>query len=147
MRVDAFNSRAHPSGCKVDRNFSYAVFMSYAEVYNEKVTDCLSCGDQLLTRKIFDLLESVLPLPSTGGAPPRPAGTMKRSASNMGLHGGAAYGSSLALAAMANGGAGVIKRHALSLKNDPEGNGKYIAGLNEIRVRTREVNGFGNNRL
>lgn len=43
------------------------------------------------------------------------------------------------LAALANGGSGVIRRQALALKNDPEGNGKYIAGLNEIRVRTREV--------
>jgi kinesin family protein 20 len=47
--------------------------------------------------------------------------------------------SSMSLAAIANGGGGVIKRKALSLKNDPEGNGKYIAGLNEIRVRTRQV--------
>jgi kinesin family protein 20 len=43
------------------------------------------------------------------------------------------------LAALANGGGGVIRRQALALKNDPEGNGKYIAGLKEIRVRTREV--------
>lgn len=45
----------------------------------------------------------------------------------------------MSLAALANGGAGVLRRKALVLKNDPEGNGKYIAGLNEIRVRTREV--------
>lgn len=40
---------------------------------------------------------------------------------------------------MANGGAGVLRRQALALKNDPEGNGKYVSGLQEIRVRTREV--------
>ena len=40
---------------------------------------------------------------------------------------------------MANGGGGVLKRRALALKNDPEGNGKYVAGLNEMRVRSREV--------
>lgn len=28
---------------KVDKNFSYAVFISYAEVYNEKVRDYLFC--------------------------------------------------------------------------------------------------------
>jgi hypothetical protein len=28
---------ADQSGIKVDRNFGYAVFVSYAEVYNEKV--------------------------------------------------------------------------------------------------------------
>jgi kinesin family protein 20 len=45
----------------------------------------------------------------------------------------------MSLAAMANGGGGILRRKALILKNDPEGNGKYIAGLKEIRVRTREV--------
>ena len=32
-----------------------------------------------------------------------------------------------------------MKRKALVLKNDPEGNGKYIAGLNDVRVKTRQV--------
>ena len=49
------------------------------------------------------------------------------------------FSSSLNLAATANGGAGVLRRQALALKNDPEGNGKYVSGLQEIRVRTREV--------
>jgi kinesin family protein 20 len=43
------------------------------------------------------------------------------------------------LAALSNGGGGVLRRQALALKNDPEGSGKYIAGLKEIRVRSREV--------
>jgi len=43
------------------------------------------------------------------------------------------------LAAMANGGGGVLKRKPLVLKNDPEGNGKYIAGLSDVRVKTRQV--------
>jgi kinesin family protein 20 len=43
----------------------------------------------------------------------------------------------MSLAAMANGGNGVIKRQALALKNDLDG-GKYVAGMKEIRVRTRE---------
>lgn len=55
---------------------------------------------------------------------------------SMGVSSG--FGTSMNLAAMANGGAGVLKRRALTLKNDPEGSGKYIAGLHEIRVRTRE---------
>ncbi|KAL1408789.1 hypothetical protein Q8F55_005602 [Vanrija albida] len=101
---------------KVDRNFSYAVFVSYAEVYNEK---------------IFDLLDSVLP--SSRPTVSRAAGSMRFS--NYGLSG---VGSSMSLAAMANGGGGVLKRRALVLKNDPEGSGKYIAGLHEIRVRTRD---------
>ncbi|WOO82439.1 Kinesin-like protein KIF23 [Vanrija pseudolonga] len=102
---------------KVDRNFSYAVFVSYAEVYNEK---------------IFDLLDSVLP--SSRPTVARTVSSMRFS--NYGLSG--AIGSSMSLAAMANGGGGVLKRRALVLKNDPEGSGKYIAGLHEIRVRTRD---------
>lgn len=49
-----------------------------------------------------------------------------------------AFGSNMTLATMANGGGGILKRQALALKNDPDGNGKFIAGLNEIRVRSRE---------
>jgi len=100
--------------------------------------------------QIFDLLDSVLPVSST--VPPTPSGR-KASAIPLGSglpRGSTAYGrgsmawnsglnSSMNLAALANGGSGVIRRQALALKNDPEGNGKYIAGLNEIRVRTREV--------
>ncbi|WVF72614.1 hypothetical protein IAT40_007432 [Kwoniella sp. CBS 6097] len=109
---------------KVDRNFSYAVFVSYAEVYNEK---------------IFDLLDAVLPsAPSTPGVGRGRVTNngLPRASNTFGLSG--ALNSSFNLAAMANGGGGILKRHALSLKNDPEGNGKYIAGLKDVRVRTRE---------
>ncbi|WVQ68264.1 uncharacterized protein L199_006471 [Kwoniella botswanensis] len=109
---------------KVDRNFSYAVFVSYAEVYNEK---------------IFDLLDSALPTtPSTPGVARSRATNagLPRASNTYGFPG--ALTSSFNLAAMANGGGGILKRHALSLKNDPEGNGKYIAGLKDVRVRTRE---------
>lgn len=61
---------------------------------------------------------------------------MPRTMSTIGIAGH--IGSSMSLAAFANGGGGVLKRRALVLKNDPEGNGKYIAGAHEIRVRTRE---------
>ncbi|BEJ03248.1 hypothetical protein CcaverHIS641_0104230 [Cutaneotrichosporon cavernicola] len=113
---------------KVDRNFSYAVFVSYVEVYNDK---------------IFDLLDSVLPStrPKVASATPRVsamprASAMPRTMSMVGLSGH--INSSMSLAALANGGGGVLKRRALVLKNDPEGNGKYICGAHEIRVRTRD---------
>jgi len=32
-----------------------------------------------------------------------------------------------------------VKRKALTLKNDADANGKYVAGLREVRVRSREV--------
>jgi len=113
-----------------------------------------SCTE--LTIQIFDLLDAVLP----SGAPGTPAVSGSKSGTHNGSsrgstvipRGSAAYGrgssawamsgafnSSMNLAALANGGAGVIRIRALALKNDPEGSGKYIAGLNEIRVRTREV--------
>lgn len=64
------------------------------------------------------------------------ASAMPRTMSTVGLSGH--INSSMSLAALANGGGGVLRRRALVLKNDPEGNGKYISGAHEIRVRTRE---------
>jgi hypothetical protein len=49
---------------------------------------------------------------------------------------GGGFGSSGSLVGM---GAGGVKRKALTLKNDIDASGKYVAGLREIRVRTREV--------
>ncbi|KJE00683.1 kinesin family member 20/23 [Cryptococcus gattii NT-10] len=110
---------------KVDKNFSYAVFISYAEVYNEK---------------IFDLLEAVLPASSSSASPLPPTKAtydrLPRASHMQGIP--SVLNSSFNMAAMANGGGGVLKRQALSLKNDPDGNGKYIAGLKDVRVRTRE---------
>lgn len=91
----------------------------------------------LLIREIFDLLDDVLPITPSGGKAASATGSLKRSSSHAALP--SAYGSSMNLAAMVNGGGGVLKRRALVLKNDPDGNGKYIAGLSEIRVRTRQV--------
>nr|KIR46176.1 kinesin family member 20/23 [Cryptococcus bacillisporus CA1280] len=110
---------------KVDKNFSYAVFISYAEVYNEK---------------IFDLLEAVLPASSSSASPlPHIKATYDRFPRASHMQGiPFVLNSSFNMAAMANGGGGVLKRQALSLKNDPDGNGKYIAGLKDVRVRTRE---------
>lgn len=90
-----------------------------------------------LTTQIFDLLDAVLP--NSGTVPPTPS-TSRPKVSNSFTRGSSTWAmSSMNLAALANGGGGVIRRQALALKNDPEGPGKYIAGLKEIRVRTREV--------
>ena len=122
----------------MDKNFSYAVLVSYTEVYNEKVRRLSSnLVDNLplkLIVQIFDLLDDVLPITPSGG---KASSGLKRSSSHAALPG--AYGSSMNLAAMVNGGGGVLKRRALALKNDPEGNGKYISGLSEVRVKTRQV--------
>ncbi|KAJ9103257.1 hypothetical protein QFC21_002680 [Naganishia friedmannii] len=113
---------------KVDRNFSYAVYLSYVEVYNEK---------------IFDLLESI-PTTNSKEQPKkpttRPSSSAVRTSSAMQRSFSQAFGSfgnRMSMAAAANGGNGIIKRQALALKNDLDG-GKYVAGLKEIRVKTRE---------
>ncbi|WVN85666.1 uncharacterized protein L203_100815 [Cryptococcus depauperatus CBS 7841] len=107
---------------KVDRNFSYAVFVSYVEVYNEK---------------IFDLLDSALPAATPTRTRPRTTyNKFPRTSSMQGTS--LPFNASMNLAAMANGGGGVLRRQALSLKNNPEGSGKYVAGLRDVRVRTRE---------
>ncbi|ORX38676.1 P-loop containing nucleoside triphosphate hydrolase protein [Kockovaella imperatae] len=106
-----------PQTITIDKNYGYAVFVSYAEVYNEK---------------IFDLLDAVLPNSSSQLTSTKSSSSNARSSSAWALS------SSLSLAALANGGGGVLKRRALALKNDPDGNGKYVAGLNEVRVRTRD---------
>ncbi|TYJ52354.1 hypothetical protein B9479_007048 [Cryptococcus floricola] len=112
-----------PDTIKVDRNFSFAIFVSYSEVYNEK---------------IFDLLDSVLPTSPATPTQPRPRATYDKAPRGSRMQSFSAVNSSFHMAAMANGGGGVLKRQALSLKNDPEGSGKYIAGLKDVRVRTRE---------
>jgi kinesin family protein 20 len=125
----------------IDRNYSYAIFVSYAEVYNEKVMHSNLLPIVAHPCKIFDLLDAVLPQPNNPAPTPngkhRPAIGLSRASSHYPLSG--AFYSTMSLAAMANGGGGILKRRALALKNDPEGNGKYISGLNEVRVRSREV--------
>lgn len=94
----------------VDRNLRYSVWVSYVEVYNEK---------------LFDLLD-VPPPPGTGG--------LQRSES--------VRGSSWSIAALANAGSDghngssniTLNRRPLSLKNDSEAGGKYVAGLKEVKV-------------
>jgi len=88
----------------VDRNHEYAVWVSYTEVYNEKIYDLLSPtalnNSRLQTAAGISSLSSLAVIPATVASTP-PGIT--------------------------------IIRKALPLKNDPEG-GKYVAGQREIRV-------------
>lgn len=98
---------------KVDRNYRYSVWVSYVEVYNEK---------------IFDLLDAA---PPSTSATPRPStfGGMTRSDS--------IRGSNWTLASLAtDSGPIYLQRRPLVLKNDVESGGKYVAGLQEIRVQS-----------
>ncbi|KAJ9105977.1 hypothetical protein QFC19_003312 [Naganishia cerealis] len=67
----------------------------------------------------------------------RPSAVTNRTSTVMQRSFSQAFGTRMSLAAAANGGNGVIKRQALALKNDMDG-GKYVAGLKEIRVKTRD---------
>jgi kinesin family protein 20 len=98
---------------------------------------------QQLHFQIFDLLESI-PTTNSKEQPKkpttRPSSSAVRTSSAMQRSFSQAFGSfgnRMSMAAAANGGNGIIKRQALALKNDLDG-GKYVAGLKEIRVKTRE---------
>lgn len=85
------------------------VWASYVEVYNEK---------------LYDLLD-------VGGGAPSSGGGMTRSDS--------VRGSNWSIAGLASSndlaGALTLNRRPLHLKTDPEGSGKYVAGLQEVRVK------------
>ncbi|PWN48418.1 kinesin-domain-containing protein [Violaceomyces palustris] len=101
---------------KVDRNLRYSVWVSFVEVYNEK---------------LFDLLDASPPSSSP-------------SVSNFGglARSDSVRGSNWSISAMAgsssdpqgNHGNITLNRRPLTLKNDFEGGGKYVAGLREIKV-------------
>ncbi|GJJ09537.1 hypothetical protein Clacol_003760 [Clathrus columnatus] len=98
---------------QVDRTYEYSVWVSYFEIYNEK---------------IFDLLNAST-LDSSGTAslhPPHYNGPV--GPNNTGFSGGMST---------SNSDAFMVKRKALALKSDPNG-GKYIANLREIKVRSVE---------
>lgn len=136
----------------VDKNYSYAVFVSYCEVYNEKVSPSapsLVFGDHTLTRalrcspQIFDLLDNSTtgPASSSTYTSSQPSSGIPRAISQLPRaslhpdHSSSGFGSSHTLSGLGQGG---VKRKALTLKNDADAGGKYVAGLKEIRVWSRE---------
>jgi len=92
--------------------YQYAIWVSYAEIYNEK---------------IYDLLEDSLPASSLAFA----SAQSNVSLSSVGL------GSSSSSQLLRN--VTTLKRKALALKQDKLASHKYIHGLREIRVFSAEV--------
>ena len=82
--------------------------------------------------QIYDLSETIV---NTG--PPTSA-SAKRQQSLLAGRSSSAFAVS-SLAALASSGNGKITRRPMQLKKDPDGNGKYISGLNEIRVQSHSV--------
>ncbi|UZJ51432.1 hypothetical protein CBS101457_000752 [Exobasidium rhododendri] len=103
-----------PTKVRVDRNYRYSIWVSYVEVYNEK---------------IFDLLDATSPSSSSTPRSSTFGGGMTRSDS--------VRGSNWTLASLlSDAGPIYLQRKPLTLKNDAENGGKYVAGLQEIRVNS-----------
>lgn len=105
-----------PPVVKVDDLFEYSIWVSYAEIYNEK---------------IYDLLEAPLPTPSLSTS----------STTGHTMLGLFSAGGAKAKAMFK--GVSTVKRNALSLKQDKTvaggGTGtKYVAGMKEVRVHSAE---------
>lgn len=97
--ADAFLVAVH-----LDDRHQYSIWVSFAEVYNEKA---------------FDLLDG-------------PTGASSSSASSSFSGGSLGLGLGLGGSRLLPGS--TVKRKALSIKSDKSGTGKYISGLREIRV-------------
>ncbi|KAG8967829.1 hypothetical protein FRC03_009231 [Tulasnella sp. 419] len=129
----------------VDRNYEYAVWISYAEIYNEKAYDLLGSSDPEPPAPGMTRTTSHNRIAS-GNGPSRPNTSMSTSRHTGGsarTSSSASFSCAINLATLANmnvdssGKPVTVVRKALGLKADPEG-GKYIAGLREVRVRTAE---------
>ncbi|KAG8833295.1 hypothetical protein FRC18_003879 [Serendipita sp. 400] len=109
---------ADGTAISIDKNYEYAVWVSYVEVYNEKIFDLLSGVDSLNSND--------LPRSQTI------SGAMS-SYANL-----AALASSTNSGSTATGPTVTLHRRALGLKNSPDGLGKYVHGLREVRVRNAQ---------
>lgn len=99
---------------KVDRNLRYSVWVSYVEVYNEKFFDLLDVAPETIPSKgtIGGMTRSTT---SNWSLAARNGGTSSNFNADKGI---------------------TLQRNALSLKKDPDSDGKYVSGLREIRVRS-----------
>lgn len=111
----------------VDKNYEYSLWISYAEVYNEKVYDLLSN-------------DSPDEGPSSCGTPTGTGGSLARSTNSKKLprNTSTIWSNLASLTRKDSTDVLLVKRKALSLKNDPDSGGKYIAGLKCIRVNSAE---------
>ncbi|KAG9102179.1 hypothetical protein FS749_013382 [Ceratobasidium sp. UAMH 11750] len=137
---------------KVDRNYEYSVFVSYAEVYNEKIFDLLatsSLSPEDLSHSAMSRSNSTQSIsraaqqPGSSQAKPLPRYLSALLPKSISSHLG--FSSSVSNSSVNTGAAwgagdvpGTLSRKALALKSDPATGGKYVSGLREIRVRTAE---------
>lgn len=100
-----------PTKVAVDRNLRYSVFVSYVEIYNEK---------------LFDLLDA------------SPGSTLGRSDSVRGSNWSLAALANAAPDQIPTSGSITLNRRPLTLKNDTVNGGKYVAGLREIKITSAD---------
>ncbi|KAG0151042.1 hypothetical protein CROQUDRAFT_651558 [Cronartium quercuum f. sp. fusiforme G11] len=100
----------------IDPSAEYGVWISYAEVYNEKV---------------YDLLDTPTPVLASASS----GATFQSLTSNITDH---VTRMAQMLHNKASSSGGVIKRKPLVLKHDKAHGHKYVHGLTELRVRTAE---------
>ncbi|THH12142.1 hypothetical protein EW145_g161 [Phellinidium pouzarii] len=116
-----------PTTVKVDKNYEYSIWISYAEVYNEKVYDLLSSdateGDGA----------SVCATPQGSGGVPH-SGTVKK----LPRATSTTWSNVASLATSSSADVLLVKRKALALKSDTESGGKYVSGLKCVRVSSTE---------
>lgn len=107
---DTDNMDSDPTSIDVDRNYEYSIWLSYAEVYNEKIYDLLAST----TPDAEHDIASRLPRPA--GAPPPPSHPLllKRKA----------------LSLKPSPSADVFD------DDTPGCTGKYVAGMKHVRVRS-----------
>lgn len=122
MLGEAFLQNEENTAVGVDKNYEYAVWISYGEVYNEKVYDLLSD-------------DSSGPAETTK---PRTKGALPRSAALKSIARSTSTWQSLTSLASSSTDVLLVKRKALTLKSDPESGGKYVAGMKSIRVRSAD---------
>lgn len=113
----------------VDKNYEYSVWISYAEVYNEKVYDLLA----------IDSDDLGMGMTSGTGTPQRASG-VPRSTTNKIIprSTSAAWANLATLATSTSNDTLTVKRKALALKNDPDAGGKYASGLQCLHVRSAD---------
>ncbi|KAL5640684.1 hypothetical protein ACGC1H_001237 [Rhizoctonia solani] len=127
---------------KVDRNYEYSVFVSYAEIYNEKIFDLLASESLSSETPSMSRSGSGQSLSRSSQAKPLPRYLSALLPKSFSSHLG--FGSSGSISSMSGstgpGGEmpGTVTRKALALKSDPNTNGKFISGLREIRVRSAQ---------
>jgi hypothetical protein len=121
----ALSEDIDPTVIPVDRNYEYAIWVSYAEVYNEKIFDLLSVNDS--------------PANNTGGDLARSQTISGALTSFMNIAAMASNPvSSFGVSTHSTNAPVTLHRRALALKASPDGIGKYIHGLREIRVRNAQ---------